>query len=199
MINGQSNANVNTDDSEFESTGTDESIVNSLLDGNGNKTMDVTFIKSPSFIEISSSRTPTHILIGASGNDEFVKTSKMFLDKNSKMSAHYLIGTTGDEPSNDSTPLENENKSTGFAQFVDIKNDTFLGSNSPSPKNPALFPSVKANKNAITIMLIGKDLSNKTTFQKSTFDAIKENIKYTYKIKDEDLIVKDVNALGLIS
>jgi len=201
LINGESNANVTTDAEQFEPTGIDTSVINPLLNSSGNKVGEVTFLRSPTPIEINSERKPTHIFVGITGSNDFVDFSQKILDKNTQLSAHYLVGKQLKPPpsfDDPDAPLDDGDKSGGFAQFVELKNDTTYGNKLPSPKKPLLFPQVKGNKNAITVLVVGTSPNRESwkPFQKDTVNTIKEHVKYTFNIKEQDLIVQDVGFVG---
>lgn len=199
LINGIAGSSEgDTDEDPLTPTGVDTSILNPLLDSNGNVSTEVTFIKTSSFIEAKAKRKPTHILIATSGTDDFIDISKNILDKNNQISSHYVIGKEATASASDSEGNPDINRSNGFIQFIDIKNDSYLGSKIPSPKEPNLFPSVKANKNAISIILIGTVAGEilRTTYQQKTINIILEHVKKTYNLKSSDLIVTDIGMMS---
>jgi len=192
-VNGTGGIDSNTDADPFEPSGVDTSQVNQLLDAEGNFAGEVTFIRSPSIIELNDERKPTTIIIGISGNEDFVLTSKTITDKNTQLSAHYVVGKSSRPPDTASQGSDGDN-SGGFAQFVELKNDATFGNTIPSKRNIL----TKANKDAISIMLIGTDPSefSRTAYQNNTINIIKEHVKQNFKITDQDFVIQDVGFLG---
>ena len=190
-INGTGAIENNTEDNQFEPSGVDTSIVNNLYDTSGNITGDVTFMRSPSIIEIDSNRQPKTILIGMSGNNDFVHIAKNIISKNTQLSVHYLVGKK-EVPVESGSAGEDIDMSGGFAQFVELKNDATYGSNLKSKYNS----TIKGNKNSISIMLIGNDYNLITQYQRNAINTIIEHVKYTYKLKTEDMIIQEPGYIG---
>lgn len=191
-INGIAQLPETTEANSLEESGIDEPITKPLLDSNGDQVGQATFFLSPSAIELGNDRKPTHVAIASSGNNDFVKTSKLFLNKNNQACAHYLIGTANTPPSSDSQGTDAD-PSTGFSQFVELKNDSTTGNNKLSPINPFN----KANKNAITIMLIGTSPAeaNRTSFQNEMVELIINHVKQNFSLKSSDIVVKELGGL----
>lgn len=187
-INGSATDDFQTeaDKSPSKEVGGAELVTNDIYDANGETVDKVAFYPIESYIEVEN-KEPRYILIVNSGNMDFVGTASKMVDTDNDYSVHYLIGRTGDTPPIDSerTATENE-KASGFIQFIDIKNDAHYGSDKVM-QNKLDTP---ANTGAVIVMLVGTG-TGYTDYQYQMVNKLIQHVRYVFDNKSINIAVPD--------
>lgn len=143
--------------------------VRDIVDASGNKVDSVEF-HSGKFILVNGERKYRHIILCHSQGENFPKQAKKIMDTNS--SVHFLVGKSEGAPEvltlsePDSTP-----KNTGFAQFIDLKNDGGMFSG-------CKYQGEKASSGAIMVMVVGSVTDGYTDYQRAMVNKLIVHIRH---------------------
>lgn len=177
---------TDADKSPAKEVGGAELETKAIYDVDGNAVDKVPFYPIESFIEVDN-KEARYILIVNSGNNDFIETSAKMVDPSNDLSVHYLIGRRGDTPPIDSSRDATEDeKSSGFIQFVDIKQDVHYASDRVM-QNKIDSP---ANTGAVIVMLVGTG-SGYTDYQYDMINKIIQHVRYTFSDTSINIAVPD--------
>lgn len=187
-INGKVNTDVDNTEDPVDDTGETTEVLRDITDSEGNLIGYVDFIKTETFLPVDKDKVSA-VIITNSGNKDFVLTMSNLLSNSNNGSVHYVIGTDFAVPDMDSI-LDNGTKSTnisgGFAQLVELRDDSTYASSAINPQTDE-----KANKNAIIIMLIGDGITGYTDYQYKTINNVVNTVRASFGEQAVEVLTVD--------
>ena len=153
-----------------------------LYDANGN-VVETVPIEScgPDGFAVRNGKKATHILICCTEGTAFARKLSDFMSTDAKSVPHYLVGLGAGMPdeigSNDVNPVELTNN--GFAQFIELNNDSTFGKDMKLTQ----LRGKKANVDAIVVMFYGDGSLNQ--FQQDKLALIRTSAVKTFGLDDE--------------